>query len=363
MKNVLFISITKYEKGESTQHLEKKFEGLSKGINVFVIGRGKSFPKYIWGCYFYLIRSRFIYLPAAIVLGSYLCLTKKVDTIVCQGPLTEGIVGAFLKIVFRKELIIEIHGDWRKVPFLTRNRLPFPLLRKIVPRLGMWTLGQADKIRTITFISQGEIRPHFPNKKYFVFPAFTDIDVFLGEKNVSFKNYVAAIAVLSPIKNIETLIGAFSRIHKQFPNFKLVIGGDGPSKKSLELLAYSSGLSGNVIFTGKLSLNEVREVMRDCYAFALPSLNEGFGRVFIEAMALGKPVIAPRVGGVSEVVRDGENGFLIEPKDVDALFLKLAYLIDNPDHAIRMGEAGQRFVRKNFSNEKYIKNYIDMINA
>ena len=363
MKNVLFIGITQYNLREDNPNLAKKFEGLSRGFNVFSIARGVPFHGRMWNSDFYLIRFRALFLPVAFVLGAYLTTSKKIDVIVCQTPLTEGIIGVLLKKIFRKELIIEIHGDWRKAPFLTRNRLPFPILRKIVPRVGMWTLRQADKIRTITFISQGEIRPHFPNKKYFVFPAFTDIDVFLGEKNVSFKNYIATVAVLSPIKNIETLIGAFSRIHKQYPNFKLVIGGDGPSKKGLELLVHSSGLSGSVIFTGKLSLNEAKEVMRDCYVFALPSLSEGFGRVFIEAMALGKPVIAPRVGGVLEIVRDGENGFLIEPKDAYALSLKLAYLIDNPDAAIRMGEAGQIFVRENFSNEKYIKNYVDMINA
>lgn len=363
MKNVLFIGITQYNLHEDNPHLAKKFEGLSGGFNVFSIARGVPFHKYTWNSDFYLARYRFVFLPVALLLGCYICATKKVDTIVCQSPLTEGLIGVVLKFIFRKELIVEIHGDWREGPFLTRERLPFPILRKLVPLIGMWTLGQADKIRTITFISQGEIRPHFPDKKYFVFPAFTDIDVFLEEKNVSFKNYVATVAVLSPIKNIETLIGAFSRIHKQFSNFKLVIGGDGPSKKSLELLAHSSGLSDNIIFTGKLSLDEVREVMRDCYVFALPSLSEGFGRVFIEAMALGKPVIAPKVGGVSEIVHDGENGFLIEPKDVDALFAKSEYLIKNPDVAKKMGETGRIFVRENFSNAKYITNYINMING
>ena len=69
-------------------------------------------------------------------------------------------------------------------------------------------------------------------------------------------------------------------------------------------------LTDKVIFAGKLSSGEVREAMKDCYVFVLPSLSEGFGRVLIEAMALSKPVIASNVGGIPEIVKDGENGFL-----------------------------------------------------
>lgn len=363
MKRVLFIGITEYNLSEPRPDLQKKFEGLAGGIGVFVVARGKPFYKNAYNSFFYLIPHRALYLPLAILSGAYLCLTKRIDTLVCQGPLTEGIVGVLLKFLFRKELIIEIHGDWIESPFINKKRLFAPFLRNIVPHIGSWTIKNADKVRTLTHIAQEELRAKFPRKKYFSFPTFTDIDIFLEEKNTSFKKYICTVAVLSPIKDIETLIEAFGQIRKQFPEFKLVIGGEGLSLENLKSKAAKEKLESAVIFTGRLSSSEVKEVMKDCYAFVLPSLSEGFGRVFIEAMAVGKPVIATRVGGVPEIVRDGENGFLIEPKDVNALVEKLRYLISNPSVATRMGEEGLKFVRRNFSNEKYIKNYIDMINA
>jgi len=363
MRRVLFIGITEYDFANESPHLRKKFMGLSEGMKVFVVARGKPFHKQIWGADFYLIPTRLFFLPLSFVFGGYLCVSRKIDVLVCQTPLTEGIVGVLLKFLLRKELIVEIHGDWLEGPFINKKRLFAPFLRSIVPHIGSWTIKNADKVRTLTRIAQEELRAKFPRKKYFSFPTFTDIDIFLEEKNTSFKKYICTVAVLSPIKDIETLIEAFGQIRKKFPEFKLVIAGEGPSMENLKSKTEKERLESAVIFTGRLSSNEVKEVVKDCYAFVLPSLSEGFGRVFIEAMALGKPVIATRVGGVPEIVKDGENGFLIEPKDVNTLVEKLRYLIENPSAATRMGEEGLKFVRRNFSNEKYIKNYIDMINA
>ena len=103
--------------------------------------------------------------------------------------------------------------------------------------------------------------------------------------------------------------------------------------------------------------------MRDCYVFVLPSISEGLPRVILEAMALAKPAIASNVGGISEVVKDGVNGFLIEPKNISKLVEKIEHLIGFPDVAREMGGEGRKFVADNFSNEKYIANYIKMINS
>ena len=360
MKRVLFVGVTAYNLDDRNVHLEKKFAGLSRNLDIFVVARGKPCYKRIWNTHFYLLPRPF-YLPAAIMVSSYLCLFKKIDAVVCQGPLTEGIIGVFLKTLFRKELIVEIHGDWREGPFVNKKR-PFAwALRKIVSLIGRLSLSRADKIRTLTYIAKSEIEPHFSNKQFFVFPTFTDIDIFLSEKNTSFQKYICTAAVLSPIKNIETLVDAFAIIHNKFSDFKLVIAGDGPSRDELKAKSYKQKAGRSIIFTGRLSQEEVKYVMKDCYVFVLPSLSEGFGRVFIEAMALGKPAIGSNVGGVPEIIKDGENGFLIEPKDTQALALKIEELIIKPMLAHKMGEAGRKFVQENFSNAKYIKNYVDMI--
>jgi len=362
-KNVLFIGVTQYNLRQDNPHLAKKFEGLSREFNIFSIARGAPFKKRLWNCDFYLIKHRFFFLPAAFFLGSYLCSAKKIDTIVCQTPLTEGVVGVALKKLFRKELIVEVHGDWRSMPFLSRKRMFEGGLKKIVPHIGRFTLGNADKIRTLTNHFARMIKEVVPAQRYFIFPTYTDIDYFLEEIDTSFKKYILTVAVLSPIKNIESLIDAFARVKKEFSDYKLVIVGDGPSVQDLRFRIQDLRLENSVVFTGKLSIQRVREVMKDCYVFVLPSLSEGFGRVFIEAMALGKPVIASNVGGIPEIIKDGENGFLVEPKDTEGLVQKIKELLINEDVARNMGAAGRKFTKDNFSNENYIKNFKKMIYA
>ncbi len=363
MKRVLFIGVTNYDLNTPNPHLGKKFEGLSGKVNVFSIARGKPFHRHMWNSDFYLIRHRAFFLPVAFILGAYLVISKKIDVIVCQTPLTEGIIGVLLKKIFKKELIVEAHGDWEEMPFLSRKRMFAGVLKELAPRIGVFSLRNADKIRTLTNNFADRIRKIVPGKKIFIFPTYTDIDYFLEERDTSFKKYILTVAVLSPIKNIETLIDSFWRVRKEFPAFKLVVVGDGPSKETLKLKAYSLQLKEEIIFIGKLSPEEVREVMKDCYMFVLPSLSEGFGRVFIEAMALGKPVIGSNVGGIPEIIQDGVNGFLVEPKDSVMLADKIEKLLHDQQLARNMGERGREFVEENFSNERYIKNYINLINS
>jgi len=135
MKKVLFIGVTKYNL-EKDAHLRKKFEGLSRGIKPYILAKGKiTMGKKIFGAEFYLLPpSPFFWIPA-ISLGFWLCLVKKIDVIVAQSPLMEGLAGTILKKIFRKELIVEIHGDWE--------------VRKNLSKLAKIGLRNADKIRGV----------------------------------------------------------------------------------------------------------------------------------------------------------------------------------------------------------------------
>lgn len=362
-KRVLFIGVTRYDLSAPHAHLEKKFVPLSRNIDVFVIARGKSFKKNLFGVHFYLIGSKIFFVPLALVISVFLCARRGVSTIICQGPLTEGIVGTLLKILFKKDLIVEIHGDWVEGPFLNKQRAFAPLLKKCVPAIAKFSFSRADKIRAVAEYFLQELKQEYPKKKYFVFPTYSDLSLFFEEKKISFKRYICTVAVLSPIKSIDTLIEAFAKIHNSFPEYKLVIVGDGPSLEKHKTQITNYKLEGKVILTGRLSPDEVKDVMKDCYAFVLPSLSEGLPRVILEAMALGKPVIASNVGGIPEIVKEGECGFLVDPKDAENLAKKIEELIRFPEATKKMGERGRAFVQGNFSNEKYIENYVDMINS
>jgi len=114
---------------------------------------------------------------------------------------------------------------------------------------------------------------------------------------------------------------------------------------------------------GKLSLAETKNKMKNCYCLVLPSITEGLPRVIMEAMALGKPVVASRVGGIPDLIQDGQNGFLFEVGNSKELAEKLRILLNNKTLAVEMGKKGQELIQSKFSNEKYISNYLQMINT
>ena len=363
MKRVLFIGVTNYnlEKPEAQLHLKKKFEGLSKGIEVFVLAKGKPFHRKIWDAEFYLLPQRFFSL-LAFPLASHLCLVKKIDTILCQSPLIEGFIGSILKKVFGKELIIEVHGDWVEAPFLYKKRWPKAFWQKIFEILGKISLKNADKIRAVSTFTKEKALKVTPGKPCFIFPTFTDLSLFFKEKEIRFNNFIFFVGQLEKVKGVEFLIEAFSKISTDFPEFKLVIIGEGRELNNLKLQIVNCKLEDKVEFKGKLSLEETKNIMKNCYCLVLPSLSEGLPRVLMEAMALGKPVIGSNVGGIPNLIKNRENGFLFEKSNSAELAEKLRILLKDKNLAIKMGKEGREFVQENFSNEKYIQNYIQMIN-
>ena len=329
MKKVLFIGVTKYDL-EKDVHLRKKFESLSQGIKPYVLAKGKmTIGRKIFGAEFYLLPKNIFFWPAALKLAFWLCLTKKIDVIVAQSPLMEGLVGTILKKILKKELIVEIHGDWG--------------VRKCLAKLAPISLKNADKIRGVAQYLLVKAQKIAPNKPYYIFPTFTDLDDFLAEENVKFENFILFVGRDDPVKGVKYLIEAFEKIKGKFSDFELILVGE--------------GMPG-----GKLPLEQVREKMKNCYCLIVPSLSEGLPRVIMEAMALAKPVIGSNVGGIPELIEDGQNGFLFKAGDSGDLAEKLRTLLKDKKMALEMGQRGREFVKEKFSNEKYISNYIEMIN-
>lgn len=333
MKKVLFIGVTKYDL-EKNVHLRKKFEGLAQGsarmgIEPYVLAKGKTtLGKKIFGAEFYLLPRNMFFWPLAFVLAFWLCLTKKIDVIIAQSPLVEGLTGTILKKTLRKELIVEIHGDWQ--------------VRKNLAKLAGFSFKNADKVRAVARYLLEKAEKIAPRKPYFIFPTFTDLDDFLAEKDIRFDSFVLFVGRDDPIKGVKYLIEAFDMIKSEFPDFKLILVGEGLTE-------------------GKLPLEEVRKKMKDCYCLVVPSLSEGLPRVIMEAQALGKPVIASSVGGIPELVKEGETGFLFEPGKVNQLAEKLRILLRNKPLAIEMGERGRAIIKEKFSNQRYLENYLEMI--
>ncbi|HKQ33642.1 MAG TPA: glycosyltransferase, partial [Thermodesulfobacteriota bacterium] len=132
----------------------------------------------------------------------------------------------------------------------------------------------------------------------------------------------------------------------------------GPERTGLEKEAEELRLSNRVIFLGQR--NDVRELLLGCDLFVLPSLFEGLPLSVMEAMAAGKPVIASDIGGVNELIRDGETGYLVPPGDTHALARSINTLISDPALARRMALAGKTLVEKEFSADSMVAGVTDI---
>jgi 1,4-alpha-glucan branching enzyme len=173
---------------------------------------------------------------------------------------------------------------------------------------------------------------------------------------------IVCIARFEKAKNIETLIVAASEVLKRHPEIKLVVVGGGSQEKELRALAERLSISNNVEFHNFRP--DVENVLSDAAVFVLPSIYEPFGMVAAEALAAGLPIIASRVGGLREIVKDGINGFSFNPKDWQDLSKKILLLLENQKLREEMKNKAKESA-KEFSSEsialKYLRNYLDLL--
>jgi glycosyltransferase involved in cell wall biosynthesis len=140
------------------------------------------------------------------------------------------------------------------------------------------------------------------------------------------------------------LLNAMLRVWQKHPDARLVFVGKGDQEHALRELADRNSLKDRVKFLGWR--DDVNEIMSLFDIFVLPSLNEGMGRVLVEAMAAGRPVIASKVGGIPDLIKDGQNGFLVAPGDEQSLANRIKLLIEDRQLAHRMGDIGRNSCRQ-----------------
>lgn len=137
------------------------------------------------------------------------------------------------------------------------------------------------------------------------------------------------------------------------PEARLVVAGDGDDRPRLAARAADLGLARRVLFTGFVSEATLVELYRRAAVFVMPSLGEGFGLVYLEAMRAGKPCIAARGSAAEEVIAGGETGVLVAQEDAGELIEALRTLLQSPDRARRMGEAGYRRWRSELGADRF----------
>lgn len=223
-----------------------------------------------------------------------------------------------------------------------------------------FNLSKADKLLSTSYTMKTEAGK-YTKKEILVTPFGIDVNRFKPETvNNIFTNtevVIGTIKTLEKIYGIEDLIKAFQIVKLKLPDrtIKLLLVGAGTQRKNLEHIAADLHLEKDIIFTGYVSHNEVDKYHKMLDIFVAVSLQESFGVSVLEASACGKPVIVSKVGGLPEVVANGETGIIVESKNSNQLADALITLINNPDLRKRMGDAGRLKVIQDFSWDSSVK--------
>ncbi|ODA41168.1 glycosyltransferase [Desulfosporosinus sp. BG] len=181
------------------------------------------------------------------------------------------------------------------------------------------------------------------------------------------RRILLTVGFLRPDKGHAMVLKALPELIGEFPDLEYRIVGDGSERQTLEALTAELGLEEYVVFRGSLPHPEAMREMAQCDIFVLPSWNEAFGVVYLEAMAHGKPIIGTTGEGISEILAQEGVGKAVPPKDVLAITEEIRGLLRNPEQAAAMGSRGKELVTRKFTWEynaqKTLKVYEEIING
>ena len=173
---------------------------------------------------------------------------------------------------------------------------------------------------------------------------------------------VGRIAATEQYKGHDVMLEAWPIVLHRVPDAVYWIVGDGDDRQRLERRAHELGIADSVHFAGSLSAEDLDVCYDRCSVLAMPARTEldtqtprgeGFGIVFLEAMAHSRPVVGPEVGAPAEFIRSGEHGLLVDPQDPREVAQALIELLEDPARASRMGRAAREWVAREFSFDRF----------
>ena len=168
---------------------------------------------------------------------------------------------------------------------------------------------------------------------------------------------VLCLGRLRKKKGFDVALTAFASIIDRFPGSRLIIAGDGPERPELERQAIRLGIGKFVDFVGWVAPSQVPALVNTATIVAMPSRHESFGLVALDAALMGRPIVASRVGGLSEVVIHQQTGLLVEPEDSKGFAEAIEFLLDHPETATQIGQAARQRAQQLFSWEQCVDDY------
>lgn len=289
------------------------------------------------------------------------CKKKNYDMIHVHWPVPHFLFGYIASRICRCPVVSTFHGVGlryvKNSGFLMRRFLKF-VVRK------------SDLITVNSSHTASELK-YYDLKRLKIIPFGAAVDSagkYFKDKIEKKKDSVKLLFVgrLVERKGVVYLLDALKILHRRgLSEVTLIVVGEGNRREFLEKKAGEMEISDKVCFKGRVSGKELVKQYKSCDIFVLPAVidstgdTEGLGVVLIEALSFKKPVVASRVGGIVDIVKDKETGLLVEQKSPEMLAEALQFLIENPDKSKKLAASGYRYVKKYFSWDNIINSIID----
>ena len=258
----------------------------------------------------------------------------------------------------RKPIILSYHG-------INKFGSVVSLLTKIYEVLFLkFIVNSVKKVVVASEFSRREVIEKYgvPEKKVVKIPNFLNISKLKTTTNFKrkyrLKRYILAVGRFSKEKGFEYLLKSFKIVSEKEKDVKLVIvGGRRAYMKIISSMVEALGLKDKVLLLSDISDNEIYSAFKGAEFVVIPSIYEPFGIVALEAMYFGKPVVAFRVGGLREIIKEGVNGILVKERDVEKLSEAIMKVLSDERLKKKLGRNGKLFI-KNYDSKKFI----DLIN-
>ena len=382
--NVCFIGKHKYPKDIfSNEQDMKTWRSLAVYFDkLFVIAQS---PDFLFHRYkennisIYLVpRLGYIgFIKQAVCLGFYLNYRYGVGIFDASEIAGGGVTVTILKFLTGQPTVIEVQGEIFRKPG-NRQNIKSWLLR----RIGRYVMKKAARVRVISHAIFNQVQeqgiPEFKIRLVSLrvdlnlfnpdsFPSVSDSESESDTEGNGDKMGIIKIGYLGRLvdgKGLEDLLLAISRLCQGYggqANLKVLIFGEGPLEKKLKKMADNLKIIDKIEWRGFVSYGKVPQALSEIDIFVYPSWHEGFGRSIMEALAMEKAVIATKVGGIPDLIKDGDTGFLVEPHNSEALALKIKELLNNKELREKLGKAGREWVSKNFEWNQGIKKFAELL--
>jgi glycosyltransferase involved in cell wall biosynthesis len=302
------------------------------------------------------------FIPTLFRLARFL-RQHRIDLICAEYPLPYMMYLILLRRWSRIKLLVGLHGD-DVLSLQLLSRLDQAVVRALV-RGSNWVLAHSSSLLEQAEQVFGHVKAKGSYLPYGVECERIRERALAARRReiLQERPYVLTVAKLYERKGLDILLEAVSRIKHQLEGHRFLIVGDGPEESKLKHLAAGLGLDQHVTLFGEVSSREIPVLFQHCEFFVLPSRSEPFGIVLLEAMTLGKAIVATRVGGIPEFIKDGDTGLLVESGNSQALSEGILRLLRDHELRARLGKKGLQSVETRYDYHKLILRYEELFQS